>query len=86
MIAICSMDSVDNDPFKVTLATLRISPEFARDAIRAFSKPGDTILDPFWGGRTSLIEGVSPRVTSSRLQRSHQSELLTGPNGMFVGH
>jgi hypothetical protein len=34
----------------------RFSPEFARAAIRAFTKPGDVILDPFMGGGTSIVE------------------------------
>src|SRR4029077_20269327 len=37
----------------------RFSPEFARAAIEAFSKPGDTVLDPFCGGGTSVIESVA---------------------------
>ena len=34
----------------------RFSPLFARAAIKAFSRPGDTVLDPFMGGATSLVE------------------------------
>lgn len=34
----------------------RFSPQFARAAIEAFSKPGDVILDPFMGGATALVE------------------------------
>lgn len=37
----------------------RFSPAFARDAIRLFTKPGDTILDPFMGSTTSLVEGMA---------------------------
>lgn len=37
----------------------RFSPEFARSVIYAFSKPGDTILDPFMGGGTTVIEGLT---------------------------
>ncbi len=37
----------------------RFSPAFARDAIRLFTKPGDTILDPFMGSATSLVEGMA---------------------------
>jgi len=35
----------------------RFSPLFARATIKAFTKPGDLIYDPFMGGGTSLIEG-----------------------------
>jgi len=34
----------------------RFSPLFARAAIEMFTEPGDTILDPFMGGATSLVE------------------------------
>jgi hypothetical protein len=34
----------------------RFSPLFARATIEAFSHPGDTVLDPFMGGATSLVE------------------------------
>jgi DNA methylase len=34
----------------------RFSPLFAREAIRAFTKPGDVVLDAFMGGGTSLVE------------------------------
>jgi hypothetical protein len=34
----------------------RFSPHFAREAIQAFSSPGDVVLDPFMGGGTSLVE------------------------------
>lgn len=34
----------------------RFSPLFAREAIRAFTRQGDVVLDPFMGGGTSLVE------------------------------
>jgi DNA methylase len=37
----------------------RFSPMFARVAIEAFTEPGDTILDPFVGGATSLVEALA---------------------------
>src|SRR5262245_725784 len=37
----------------------RFSPPFARAAIDLFSKPGDTVLDPFIGGSTSLVESMA---------------------------
>ena len=37
----------------------RFSPMFARAAIEAFTQPGDTILDPFTGGSTSLVEALA---------------------------
>jgi hypothetical protein len=36
----------------------RFSPEFARLAIRTFTKPGDVILDPFMGSGTVLVEAL----------------------------
>lgn len=37
----------------------RFSPAFARSAIKAFSTPGDVVLDPFMGGATTLVEAIS---------------------------
>lgn len=34
----------------------RFSPDFARAAIEAFTKPGDVVLDPHMGGGTALVE------------------------------
>ncbi len=34
----------------------RFSPLFVRAAIQAFTEPGDTVLDPFMGGGTTLVE------------------------------
>ncbi len=36
----------------------RFSPSFAAAAIKAFSKPGDVVVDPYMGGATALVEGV----------------------------
>ena len=37
----------------------RFSPLFARAAIELFTDPGETILDPFMGGSTSLVEALA---------------------------
>lgn len=37
----------------------RFSPVFARAAIEAFSKPGDTVLDPYMGGGTTILESMA---------------------------
>jgi DNA modification methylase len=34
----------------------RFSPIVAREAIKAFTNPGDIVLDPFIGGGTTLVE------------------------------
>ena len=36
----------------------RFSPTFASTAIRLFSKPGDTVLDPYMGGGTTVLEAM----------------------------
>ena len=36
----------------------RFSPEFAKQAVLAFSEPGDLVLDPFMGGGTTLVEAL----------------------------
>jgi DNA modification methylase len=37
----------------------RFSPEFAREAVRLFSQPGDLVLDPFMGGGTAAVEALA---------------------------
>lgn len=37
----------------------RFSPSFVASAIEAFSAPGDTILDPYMGGGTTIVEAIS---------------------------
>lgn len=37
----------------------RFSPQFARAAIQAFSKPGDLVLDPYMGGGTTVVEALA---------------------------
>jgi len=37
----------------------RFSPGFASTVIQVFSKPGDLILDPYMGGGTSIVEGLT---------------------------
>jgi hypothetical protein len=36
----------------------RFSPQFARAAIEAFTKPSETVVDPFMGGGTSAVEAL----------------------------
>jgi hypothetical protein len=37
----------------------RFSPLFAREAIEAFTSPGDLVFDPFMGGGTTLVEACA---------------------------
>lgn len=37
----------------------RFSPRFARTAIEEFSSPGDTVLDPYMGGGTTIVEAYT---------------------------
>ena len=47
-----------NSPHEYYRYPARFSPEFARAAIEAFTKPGEIVLDPFVGGGTTLIEAM----------------------------
>lgn len=57
--AVLSQDRVDEAPHSFYKYPARFSPQFAREAINAFSSPGDTVLDPFCGGGTSIVEAIS---------------------------
>lgn len=37
----------------------RMAPELARAVIEAFTRPGDTVLDPFVGGGTTIVEALA---------------------------
>jgi hypothetical protein len=37
----------------------RFSPQFASSIIKAFSKPGELVFDPFMGGGTTLVEACA---------------------------
>ena len=59
----------------------RFSPEIARTIITLFSQPGDSVLDPFMGGGTSIIEGVMlgrAAITSSRIPTAANSACASG--------
>ena len=37
----------------------RFSPSFVREIILSFTQPGETVLDPFMGGGTAIVEAVA---------------------------
>src|SRR5439155_15803585 len=59
--AVLSQDKVDEAPHNFYKYPARFSPAFAREAIKAYTVKGDTVLDPFCGGGTSLVEAISLR-------------------------
>lgn len=57
--AVSNRDRVTGAPHDFYRYPARFSPVFAREAIETFTKPGETVLDPFCGGGTTLVEAVS---------------------------
>jgi len=57
--AVLSQERVDEAPHSFYKYPARFSPLFAREAIKAFTEPRDTVVDPFCGGGTSLIEAIA---------------------------
>jgi SAM-dependent methyltransferase len=57
--AVASRAKVSSAPHNLYKYPARFAPEFAREAIRAFSQPGDLVLDCFHGGGTTLVEAVA---------------------------
>jgi hypothetical protein len=57
--AVASQDRVDEPPHNFYKYPARFSPVFAREVIKAFTRKGDTVIDPFCGGGTSLVEAIS---------------------------
>ena len=56
--AVLSQDKVDEAPHNFYKYPARFSPVFAREAIKAFTRKGDTVLDNFCGGGTTLVEAI----------------------------
>ncbi len=57
--AVLSQERVDEPPHCFYKYPARFAPALAREAIKAFTQPGDTVIDPFCGGGTSLVEAIS---------------------------
>lgn len=57
--AVSNRERVAGAPHDFYKYPARFSPLFAREAIKAFTKPGEFVLDPFCGGGTTLVEAMS---------------------------
>jgi hypothetical protein len=56
----------------------RFSPVFAAAAIRAFTEPGDLVLDPHVGGGTTLVEAIAAGREAVGVDISTLAEFVTG--------
>src|SRR5262245_22325297 len=56
----------------------RFSPIFAGAAITAFTQPGDLVLDPHVGGRTTLVEAIASGREAVGVDVSTLAEFVTG--------
>lgn len=63
----------------------RFSPEFARQAILAFSKSGDLILDPFMGGGTTLVEAMATGRNSIGVDLSPLATFIADVKTTLIG-
>jgi DNA methylase len=57
--AVLDQGKVSGTPHEIYRYPARFSPSFAREAIQAFTRPGDLVLDPFCGGGTAVTEAVT---------------------------
>jgi hypothetical protein len=57
--AACCTDRVEGLTHGYYRYPARFSPEFARTAVRLFSKPGQLVMDPYMGGGTTVVEAMS---------------------------
>src|SRR5260370_1123762 len=57
--AVLNQDKVDEAPHSFYKYPARFSPVFAREAIKAFTRKGETVLDNFCGGGTTLVEAIA---------------------------
>src|SRR6266403_3000433 len=56
----------------------RFSPVFAGAAIKAFTEPGDLVLDPHVGGGTTLVEAIAAGREAVGVDISTLAEFVTG--------
>jgi SAM-dependent methyltransferase len=56
---VVNQDKVDEPPHSFYKYPARFSPVFAREAIKAFTRKGQTVLDCFCGGGTALVEAIA---------------------------
>jgi hypothetical protein len=56
----------------------RFSPAFAAAAIKAFTHPGDMVLDPHVGGGTTLVEAIAAGREAVGVDISTLAEFVTG--------
>lgn len=56
---VSSKARVSECPHNLYKYPARFAPEFAREAIRAFSSPGDLVMDVFQGGGTAIVEALA---------------------------
>jgi hypothetical protein len=57
--AVLDQHKVADAPHDFYRYPARFSPGFAREAIKAFTMPGDLVFDPFCGGGTTIVEALS---------------------------
>lgn len=57
--AVCDEEPVTGLTHEFYRYPARFSPQFARAAIEAFTKPGDLVFDPFVGSGTTLVEAAA---------------------------
>ena len=75
--AVSNRDRVTGAPHDFYRYPARFSPVFAREAIETFTKPGETVLDPFCGGGTTLVEAVSLGRRAAGMDVSSLAAFLT---------
>src|SRR5258708_36254739 len=59
LAAIAAKDPVDGSTHNFYRYPARFSPLFVREVIFQCSSSGDTVLDPFMGGGTTVVEALS---------------------------
>lgn len=58
-VALCNDEYVAGLTHEFYRYPARFSPAFVRTAVSLFSRPGDTVLDPFVGGGTTAVEALA---------------------------
>ena len=56
--SVLNQEKVSGAPHDFYRYPARFSPLFVREAVKAFTQPGDLVLDPFCGGGTTVVEAM----------------------------
>lgn len=75
--SVLAQEKVAGAPHDFYRYPARFSPLFVREAVKAFTQPGDLVLDPFCGGGTTVVEAMALGRRAAGMDISSLATFLT---------